>query len=65
MGYIDIHCHVLPGVDDGSQSIDETVEMLKIAEKSGISDMIVTPHYKQGRVGTPRRQILSMIEEVE
>ena len=65
MGYIDIHCHVLPGVDDGSSNMDETVEMLKIAASQGISDMIVTPHYKQGRVGTPKEVIDRMITEVE
>ena len=65
MGYIDIHCHVLPGVDDGSSDMDETMEMLRIAEKNGISDMIVTPHYKQGRVGTPRKVIGEMIGKVE
>lgn len=65
MGYIDVHCHVLPGVDDGSQNMDDTLKMLKTAEKNGISDMIVTPHYKQGRVGTPRKVIGEMIEEVE
>ena len=62
---IDIHTHIIPGVDDGSQNMDETLEMLKIAEKNGISDMIMTPHYKQGRVGTPRKVIGEMIKEVE
>ena len=35
MEYIDVHCHLLPGVDDGSQDMDEAMEMLKIAEKMG------------------------------
>ena len=65
MEYIDVHCHLLPGVDDGSQDMDEAMEMLKIAEKNGITDAIVTPHYKQGRVGTPRKVIGEMIREVE
>lgn len=65
MGYIDVHCHVLPGVDDGSDNMDETVEMLKIAMKSGISDVIVTPHYKHGRVGTPRNVVEEKIRQVE
>lgn len=65
MGYIDVHCHVLPQVDDGSQSMDETLDMLKIAYDSGISDMIVTPHYKKGRVGTPREKIGEMIQVVQ
>ena len=32
---IDIHCHLLYGVDDGSKSLEESVEMLKIAKKAG------------------------------
>jgi len=64
MGYIDIHCHLLPGVDDGSSDMDETLSMLHIAAENGISDMIFTPHYKQGRVGTPREAIGSLLQEV-
>lgn len=65
MGYIDIHCHILPQIDDGSQSMEETLEMLRIAADSGTTAMIVTPHYKKGRVGTPRHKIGEMIQQVQ
>ena len=65
MGFVDVHCHLLPGIDDGSQNMEQTMEMLRIAEAEGITDAIVTPHYKQGRVGTPRKVIGEMIQEVE
>lgn len=42
---IDIHCHVMPEVDDGSKSLKETIKMFKNAKRSGITDMILTPHY--------------------
>jgi len=45
---IDIHSHILPGIDDGSRSIDETMEMLKEAEKAGFKEIITTPHYFEG-----------------
>ena len=43
---IDIHCHVMPGVDDGSQNTEMSLKMLQIAEKNGITHMILTPHHK-------------------
>ena len=46
MGYIDIHSHILPGVDDGSRSREQSLEMLKIASENGIDSVILTPHNK-------------------
>ena len=43
---IDIHCHIMPGVDDGSQDMATSLEMLRIAEKNGITHIILTPHHK-------------------
>ena len=45
---IDIHCHILPGVDDGSSSLKSSVQMLRQAAESGITDIILTPHYIKG-----------------
>ena len=41
---IDIHTHVLPGIDDGSSSMDESMEMLSLAEESGVKVLVTTPH---------------------
>jgi len=41
----DIHCHYMPMVDDGPDTINETVEMMKIAADEGIDHIILTPHY--------------------
>ena len=48
-GYIDIHCHMLPAVDDGSASMEESVRMAKYAAMEGISEIILTPHQKADR----------------
>lgn len=42
---MDIHTHILPGVDDGASSMKETMRMLQMAEAEGISVIIATPHY--------------------
>ena len=41
----DLHSHYLPGVDDGSKSLEVTKNMLKNAYKNGVTDIIFTPHY--------------------
>ena len=43
--YMDMHTHILPGLDDGSQSMDQTVNMLKAAYEEGIRVVVATPHY--------------------
>lgn len=42
---IDIHAHILPGLDDGPRTLDEAMAMLRIAEKEGIRAVVATPHY--------------------
>jgi len=41
---IDIHCHILPGMDDGSAELEATMKMLRIAEDDGIGHIMATPH---------------------
>ena len=43
--YIDAHCHIIPGVDDGAKNIKETKAMLKMAYDEGIRCIIATPHH--------------------
>lgn len=44
---IDLHCHILPGVDDGSQSMRESLGMARIAVASGVGTIVTTPHSNQ------------------
>ena len=42
---IDFHTHILPGIDDGSRNIEETITLLNEAEENGFDKIILTPHY--------------------
>lgn len=42
---IDFHSHIIPKIDDGSSSIDETTEMLSLAKHQGVNYMVATPHF--------------------
>ena len=40
----DIHCHILPFVDDGSENMEDSLAMARLAAESGVSAIIATPH---------------------
>lgn len=46
---IDIHTHILPGVDDGPETLEEALDMARMAMAEGITHMIATPHYMPHR----------------
>src|SRR3989337_3200016 len=46
---IDLHCHLLPGIDDGPESLDEAIALAAHAVKSGITYAVVQPHVHIGR----------------
>lgn len=54
---IDIHCHLLYGVDDGPRTIEESVSMLEAARNQGIEAIILTPHYRHGMFSYPTETI--------
>lgn len=65
MAIIDMHCHILPGVDDGSQNMKTTLKMLQIAAEEGITHMVATPHYKQGRHNVSPETAAKLVGDVQ
>ncbi len=43
---VDIHCHILPGVDDGAEDMSEALEMARMAVRCGITDLVATSHFR-------------------
>lgn len=41
---IDLHCHILPGVDDGVSTLEDAVELARVAEGEGVEKIVATPH---------------------
>lgn len=46
---IDIHCHILPGIDDGAKDMDEALALINLAVADGVTRIVVTPHLHFGR----------------
>lgn len=43
---VDLHCHILPGIDDGARDLDDAIEMARQAEADGIAAVCATPHIR-------------------
>ena len=52
-GIYDIHCHIVPGVDDGATDIGETVKLLRMEYEQGVRTVIATPHFRFRMFETP------------
>lgn len=61
---IDIHSHILPGIDDGSKSISMTLDMLKNAAKNGTSKIIATPHFCRGYGEAAYDEVKNLTEKI-
>lgn len=56
---IDLHCHILPGVDDGPESLEESVAMCRLAAADGCEAMVATPHQRRGEWWNADRERLA------
>jgi len=62
---IDIHCHILPGLDDGAQSMDDAVAMARMAVDDGITTTVATPHYWENTYTATPQQVRRAVGEVQ
>lgn len=62
---VDIHSHILPGIDDGSESIEESIEMLINASKSGVDTIVATPHLLPGEYMAPSSLVTQVTQELQ
>lgn len=54
---IDMHTHILPGVDDGAQNMEEAEALARAAAAEGITDIIATPHHADGKYWNPSNEV--------
>lgn len=62
---IDIHSHILPGIDDGASDLDASVTLVSELARGGVTDVIATPHYVEETIYTsPKNSNLKLIGEL-
>jgi len=63
---IDLHCHLLPGVDDGARSFEESVAMCRMAVEAGCEAMVATPHQRRGEWwNSDRERLAALADELQ
>lgn len=59
----DVHAHILPFVDDGSASVEDSISLVKTLVSQGVDKIILTPHYKVGRYEQDNCNLKAKFEE--
>ena len=62
---IDLHAHILPGVDDGAETLEESIQMCWISHQDGVGTIVATPHILPGIYKNDRSSILSKLHELQ
>jgi protein-tyrosine phosphatase len=62
---IDLHSHVLPGLDDGAKNIDDALEMCRVAHADGIQTLFATPPCRSGVYYNDQKKILATLENLK
>ncbi len=62
---IDIHCHILPGIDDGPETLEESLALCRAAAADGVRTIVATPHYRPGIYEWTGPEILGSISTLE
>ncbi|BBM81676.1 tyrosine-protein phosphatase [Candidatus Uabimicrobium amorphum] len=62
---IDLHCHLLPGVDDGPQNVDESIALAKKLVEDGVKQVVVTPHMLDGVYNVSMSQLVDGIQNLQ
>jgi protein-tyrosine phosphatase len=61
-GFIDLHCHFLPEIDDGVRSMDEGLRLLRGLHSLGFSEVVATPHMRPGMFDNDRASLVAAFE---
>ncbi|WP_312470559.1 CpsB/CapC family capsule biosynthesis tyrosine phosphatase [Neobacillus sp.] len=61
---IDLHCHILPGVDDGAEDLSASIRMAKEAVRQGIHTIVATPHHLNNQYENPKQTVIERVAEL-
>ncbi|WP_423188931.1 tyrosine-protein phosphatase [Alkalibacterium sp. f15] len=61
----DLHCHILPGIDDGAKTWDDSIDMAKLAVEEGITHILATPHHMNRNWMNDKQKVMPLVKELQ
>ena len=65
MVVVDLHCHLLPGIDDGSKSMEISLRMAREATENGVTHALLTPHHMNGHYINHKQDVIRRTKEFQ
>ena len=65
MVMVDLHCHLLPGIDDGSKSMEISLRMAREATENGVTHALLTPHHMNGHYINHKQDVIRRTKEFQ
>lgn len=62
---IDLHCHILPGIDDGAKTMADSIAMAELAISEGITHILATPHHMNRSWMNDKQKVLTLVNELQ
>ncbi|MGG0175259.1 tyrosine-protein phosphatase [Gottfriedia acidiceleris] len=62
---IDIHCHILPGVDDGAKTMEDSLSMARSAVDEGVRTIVASPHHQNGKYINDKEDIEHLVIDLQ
>lgn len=62
---LDLHCHILPGVDDGAKSMEDSLAMARLAAEEGITHILATPHHMNRDWINKKSEVIDLVHQVQ
>lgn len=62
---IDLHSHLIPNVDDGAQTIEQSLELAQQAVSEGVEHMVLTPHHRNGAYLNRKKDVIRYVKDLQ
>lgn len=62
---LDLHCHILPGLDDGAKTLDDSISMAEKAVEEGITHILATPHHMKRDWRNEKKGVIEKVRELQ